>query len=372
MAVNQSPMVIAIDGPAGAGKSTVTQAVAAHLGILYLDTGAMYRAATVGIIDAKIDLDDELAIASWVNQRSIGFDQHGQVMLDGVVLPDSRIRTPYVTGEVWRVANNKGCRQHLVALQQAIISGRDAALEGRDATTVICPNAPLKIYLDASPEERARRRLADWSADEAAPSLAEVAAAIQERDERDSTRTFGALKKSDEAVHVLTDGLSPAAVVATILAYAVQRHPLLLEEHVYQQLQVGRSREAGYVRVATGSPGGPAPWQLGLSNPSTDRMPGAVQDLTRNSGGRQAGVLCQGQAIIVLGGTGAEPGAIVALPMLPQTWYVIEPDCWHAVVQKPGTICAWAEASGIIEDHASLTQDQIDEVHAFCRVYLGE
>jgi len=363
-----SPVVIAIDGPAGAGKSTVTRAVAAILGILRLDTGAMYRAATLGLLRSGVDRDDPAAIAAWIRDREIGFDADGRVTLDGARLGDE-IRTPEITREVWRIADNPACREHLVALQKAIIGDRGTVVEGRDATTVICPDATLKVFLDASPEERARRRLDEWKG--ASEDLAKIADEIRERDRRDRERAVGPLVCSDDAVRIDTDGRDVASVVAEIVTHAVQRRPLLLEAQVGDQLVVGRSREPGYVAVAEGGAGGTGPWQLGLTNPSPDRLPGAIAEFARNRGGRQAGVLCQGRAVIVLAGRGEEPGEVVALPMLPQTWYVLEPGAWHAVAQMPGTICAWAETAAIVEERWALSDLQDRVVRTFLRTYLG-
>jgi CMP/dCMP kinase len=365
------PMVIAIDGPAGAGKSTATRLLADRLKLLFLDTGAMYRAATVGIYAANIDINNPQAIADYVCQRDIGFDHSSQVTLDGVTLPRERIRSPEITAEIWRVADNPACRAHLVQLQKALVAGRDAVVEGRDATTVICPDAQLKIFLDASPEERARRRLAEWPANKPQPNLHDVVKQIRERDERDQSRAVGALTLTDDAIHLYSDGLTMNEVIARITAYAVQRQPFLLEQLVTEQLIVGRSRQPGYVRVAVGDPAHSGNgWQLGLTNPTSERMPGSTRSLTRNIGGRQAGTVLQGQAILCLAGMSENPTHIVALPMLPQTWYIIEPGAWHAVIQAHGTICAWAESSGIREEQRDLSNDQYSELQAYMAVYL--
>ena len=218
------PMVIAMDGPAGAGKSTVCRKVAERLQILFLDTGAMYRAVTVGLLRDSIDLEDAEVVADYTQLRAIHFQSDGQVCLDGEPLGE-RIRTPEITKEIWRVANNPRCRSYLVSLQQDIVAGHDAALEGRDTTTVICPKAPLKIYLNASPEERARRRLKQWqeTGKGAAPDLEEIIADIRQRDERDRNRDVGALQVAEDAVIIDTDALRPQQVITRIVQEALKR-----------------------------------------------------------------------------------------------------------------------------------------------------
>ena len=353
--MSHQPMIIAIDGPAGAGKSTVTRRVAERLGILYLDTGAMYRAATLAVLEAG--LEDPAAIAARVTGLHIDFDAQGQVRLDGRVLGEA-IRSPEVTAAVWRVADQPQCRAHLVAIQQVIIADRDAA---------------LKIYLDASAEQRARRRLQEWPGDQPPPDLDTVAAAIAERDARDRARPVGDLQVADDAVVIATDDLAIDEVVARILALAVERRPLLLEQVVADQVIVGRSRQAGYIRVAEGSINDPPrPWQLGLTNPSPDRLPHSTTSLARNRGGRQAGVLLQGRAVLVLAGSGDRPGLPTALPILPQSWYVIEAGVWHAIIQIPGTVCAWAEACDIAEEHEDLDQVQRQVMWQYLAVYLRD
>ena len=192
-------MLIAIDGPAGAGKSTVARAVADALGFTYLDSGAMYRCVALA----------ELRGAADPLARTIEFGG-GQVKLDGEDVTE-QIRTPEVSARASQVAARPEVRSHLVALQREMIRQGDYVAEGRDIGTVVAPDAELKVFLTASPQERAQRRAAQTGAD---PAL--VLAEQLERDERDSTREHSPLQPADDALQVDTTGLSVDEVVDRI------------------------------------------------------------------------------------------------------------------------------------------------------------
>ncbi len=192
-------MLIAIDGPAGAGKSTVARAVAGALGFTYLDTGAMYRCIALAELRGA---EDPLACA-------IAFGD-GQVTLDGEDVTD-QIRTPQVSARASEIAARPEVRGHLVALQRRMIRDGDFVAEGRDIGTVVAPDAELKVFLTASPQERAQRRAAQTGADPA-----QVLAEQTERDERDSTRAHSPLAPAADALRVDTTGLGVDAVVARI------------------------------------------------------------------------------------------------------------------------------------------------------------
>ena len=192
-------MLIAIDGPAGAGKSTVARAVAAALGFTYLDSGAMYRCVALAELRGADDpLACEIAFAG------------GQVKLDGEDVTDE-ILTPQVSARASEVAARPEVRSHLVALQREMIRDGDYVAEGRDIGTVVAPDAELKVFLTASPEERAQRRAAQTGADPA-----QVLAEQLERDERDATREHSPLQAAPDALQVDTTGRSVDEVVAEI------------------------------------------------------------------------------------------------------------------------------------------------------------
>jgi cytidylate kinase len=205
-------MVIAIDGPAGAGKSTVARAVAQRLGYTYLDTGAMYRVVAL----AAAERGEPAAEVAEAVRIELG----DRVTLDGRDVTDA-IRTPEVSAGASRVAADPGVRTALVRRQQEIVADGDWVAEGRDIGTVVAPGAAVKVFLTATPEERARRRAAERGAD---PER--VLAALRERDERDATAGRTVLEPAPDAVPVDTTGLSLDEVVDQIETLAVEAQEL--------------------------------------------------------------------------------------------------------------------------------------------------
>jgi len=203
-------LIIAVDGPAGSGKSTTARQLAQKLGYLYLDTGAMYRAFTLKVLREKVDPDNLEALEKLAEQTEIKLvpDASGiRVYLDGEDVTDL-IRTPEIDRVISKVSRVKVVRERMVTLQRKI--GKDGGIvaEGRDIGTVVFPNADVKIYLIASPQERARRRLKELQAKGVAISFEEVLADIQRRDKIDSTREISPLKKAADAIEVDTTNLS--------------------------------------------------------------------------------------------------------------------------------------------------------------------
>jgi cytidylate kinase len=209
-------MVIAIDGPAGAGKSTVARAVAAELGFTYLDSGAMYRCVALAAREAGVDPDDGAALGPLAAGLEIDFDGR-RVLLGGRDVSDP-IRRPEVTADASRVSVHPAVREAMVARQRALIAAGDYVAEGRDIGTVVSPEAPLKVFLTASDEERARRRAAETGED-----VASVLAAQRRRDARDTEREHGALRAAPDAVELDTTGLSLEEVVGQVVGLARER-----------------------------------------------------------------------------------------------------------------------------------------------------
>ncbi|MNR86797.1 Cytidylate kinase [compost metagenome] len=220
-----SRLIVAIDGPAGAGKSTVARKVANRLGLLFLDTGAMYRAITWKAMQQGLPLDDAEAITRLAQESRIEL-QPGQdgdrVRIDGQDVTDA-IRSPEVTRNVSQVSAHAGVREVLVERQREMSKDGGVVAEGRDIGTVVFPNAPVKIFLVASPMERARRRAKDLEAKGHTVDLEELAAEIARRDAYDSNRAVSPLKPAADAVHVDTDTMTADQVVDRILAIAQER-----------------------------------------------------------------------------------------------------------------------------------------------------
>jgi len=209
-------MVIAIDGPAGAGKSTVARAVAAELGFTYLDSGAMYRSVALAASEAGIDLDDPDALGELAQGLEIGFE--GRRVLLGERDVSAEIREPPVTAAASRVSVHPQVREAMVARQRRLIEAGSYVAEGRDIGTVVSPDAPLKIFLTASDEERARRRAAETGED-----FGSVLEAQRRRDARDTEREHGALRAATDAVELDTTGLGLEEVVGRVVALARER-----------------------------------------------------------------------------------------------------------------------------------------------------
>lgn len=218
MVVDAHRRVIAIDGPAGAGKSTIAKALSARLNMKYLDTGAMYRAVTFEAMLRELDLDDQGAITLMAQECDlhVGIDR---VIINGHDATQA-IRGPEVTGNVSKVAANSGVRTEMrVRQQEWATSHGGGVIEGRDIATVVFPDAVLKVFLTASPEVRAQRRV-----DQSGGNVLEIAAAIAERDLLDSTRVDSPLASSSDSVVVDTSGRAIDDVVDEIEKLFIERN----------------------------------------------------------------------------------------------------------------------------------------------------
>jgi cytidylate kinase len=208
---------VAIDGPAGAGKSTVAREVAKRLGLQYLDTGAMYRAITLKMIRDNIDLDDAEALRSTLQQTAIHLDDQKKVYLDGEDVTEE-IRKPHINEMVSPVSAQSIVRRHLVALQQKIASETNGIImEGRDTTSVVLPDADYKFYLDASLEERTRRRNREQLEKGINLSADQVATQIVKRDNIDSQREDSPLTIVPDAIVIDTTNMDFEGVVNKII-----------------------------------------------------------------------------------------------------------------------------------------------------------
>ena len=220
-------MIVTIDGPAGAGKSSIAREVAERLGFEFLDTGAMYRAVTLGAIRTAIDWEDVEALVQFAAQSHLDWNGN-RIFLNEQDVTDE-IRTPTVTSAIRHVADIPTVRRQLSLHQRRIAEGRNIVTEGRDQGSEVFPDAQCKIFLTASPEERARRRQQQLALAGRQLSLEEILSAQNQRDLEDSRRRVGALRAAEDAVVIESDRLTQEQVVHQILEI-VQRSITQIEE----------------------------------------------------------------------------------------------------------------------------------------------
>lgn len=213
-------MIIAIDGPSGAGKSTLAKRLAKQLGFIYLDTGAMYRALALKVLREGIDLSDDALLAEVVSSTDIDLGENAgrlEVLLDGRDVA-GEIRTPEVSQMASRISASKSVRARMLELQQAVGQRGSLVAEGRDIGTVIFPEAEVKVFLDASARERARRRYQELKAAGREVDFDATLKEMEERDRRDSERALAPLRRADDAMVIDSSDLDADAVAAMVLA----------------------------------------------------------------------------------------------------------------------------------------------------------
>jgi CMP/dCMP kinase len=219
------PLVVAIDGPAGAGKSTVAQKLAERLGLAYVDSGATYRAAALKVLELGVRPDDPAAVPEAVARADLRIAADGarsRVLLDGADVSE-KIRSPEVTLAAAEVSRLSPVREKLIALQRSLATGRGVVMEGRDIGTVVFPEAPLKIFLEADPEERARRRLEQNRKEGRGRTLEQTAYEIGRRDQLDAERKISPLVAAPDAVKIDSTDLTAEQVVDRIVKLAKER-----------------------------------------------------------------------------------------------------------------------------------------------------
>ena len=214
-------MILTIDGPAGAGKSSVTRKLADRLGFRFLDTGAMYRAVTWAAKDAAIDFSHEPSLVKLMESLDLQLSDDA-VVVNGIDVTD-RIRHREVTLKVSAIADSIPIRQHLVALQRQLAATGDYVCEGRDQGTVVFPDAFCKIFLTASPEQRAHRRMEQLSNEGQFVDYDQILREQAIRDRQDESRPFGALARAEDAVEVNTDHKSMDEVVCELETIAREK-----------------------------------------------------------------------------------------------------------------------------------------------------
>jgi len=223
--VSDATQIIAIDGPVGTGKSTVARQVAEILGFAFLDTGAMYRAATWWALHQNVNLDDPAAVAESTHRMRLemsGAGEKQRVFVNGIEVTEA-IRTPELTRQICRLDQNSEVRRHLVALQRRWGEQQPTVAEGRDIGTVVFPKARCKIFLDAAPEVRVARRAKHLAEQGIVVDLDRLRTDIMERDEQTRSRKDSPLRRADDAVLVDTTNLSFDETVSEIVRLAREK-----------------------------------------------------------------------------------------------------------------------------------------------------
>lgn len=223
--MSEATQILAIDGPAGAGKSSTAKEAARRLGFSFLDTGAMYRAATWNALQQGLDLDDAEAMAASTKAMDLEIEEGpgGQrVRVNGTDVTDA-IRTPEITRLIYKLDQNPEVRRHLVALQRRMGEKQPTVAEGRDIGTVVFPNAKCKIYMDAAIEERARRRAREMEAKGRPVDFDQLCRDIAERDRQSMERADSPLRRAEDAILLDTTALNFDQAVAEVLRIARER-----------------------------------------------------------------------------------------------------------------------------------------------------
>ena len=208
--------IVAIDGPAGSGKGTITKIVGEKLNLVNIDTGATFRCVALNMIQKNISMNDEEKLEKLLKEIDIEIKANGKIYLNGEDVT-KRIRENDVNSLVSPISVIPMVRNRLLEIQRKIAKGKDVIMEGRDIGTVVFPNADVKIYLDATAEERAKRRVLQNKENGIASSYNEVLAGIKDRDKRDSTRKIAPLKRAEDAIYVDTTNMNIENVVKEIV-----------------------------------------------------------------------------------------------------------------------------------------------------------
>lgn len=208
--------IVAIDGPAGSGKGTITKQVGERLELINIDTGAMFRCVTLNMLEKGIQVEEENKIKEMLAQIEIDLKENGEIFLNGKDVT-KRIRENDINHFISPISMIPIVRQKLLELQRKMAEGRNVIMEGRDIGTVVFPNADVKIYLDASPEERARRRVQQNQEKGMLTSYEEVLKSIKNRDEKDKTREIAPLRQAEDAIYMDSTNMTVEEVTNEIV-----------------------------------------------------------------------------------------------------------------------------------------------------------